>query len=139
MELCRLWIEEIYVPGVRNLDGLKGHRDERAVRLFEASFSERESEFLHQFHRFLELRLQMLLKRLPEERLFPHGDFWQNIFRHARNILQEIDPDGLELDSVLDRWSNLDVLPDVNLQVETLKSLRSPTPPSDRRSDSNSP
>jgi len=101
LELCRVWIEEIYVPGIRNLDGLKADRDEAIVRTFEASFSARELDLLYQFHRFLELRLEMYPKRRPEERAFPDGDFWQNIFRHARNLLEEIDPERLELDEVL--------------------------------------
>ena len=101
IELCRLWIEEIYLPGYRNLDGLKSDRSEIGAERFNAQFTRRELELLYQFHRFLELRLEMLRKRLPAETSFPDGDFWQNIFRHARNVLVEIDPERLELDEVL--------------------------------------
>ena len=111
IELCRLWIEDIYIPGLRNLDGLKSDRSEAAVVGFNAQFTARERELLFQFHRFLELRLEMLPKRLAAERAFPDGGFWQNIFRHARNLLDEIDPERLELDEVLrsSRRSILDV------------------------------
>jgi len=100
IELCRLWIEDIYAPGIRNLDGLKHDRSESDATEFNAAFSPREQELLFQFHRFLELRLEMFPKRRPEERRFPGGDFWQNIFRHARNVLDEIDPERLELDVI---------------------------------------
>ena len=71
------------------------------MEAFESSFSSRERDLLYQFHRFMELRLEMLPKRLQRERRFPDGDFWQNIFRHARNLLEEIDPERLELDEIL--------------------------------------
>ena len=108
VELCRLWIEEIYTPGFRNLDGLKHDRSESAAAQFNAAFAAREQELLFQFHRFLELRLEMYPKRREKERRFPDGDFWQNIFRHARNVLEEIDPNRLELDSILARADQLD-------------------------------
>ena len=104
--LCRLWIEDIYVPGIRNLDGLKSDRSPVSVEAFESSFSSRELELLYQFHRFMELRLEMLPKRVPRERSFPDGDFWQNIFRHAGNLLEEIDPDRLELDEILEQQTS---------------------------------
>ncbi len=108
LELCRLWIEDIYTPGIRNLDGLKHDRSETGASQFNAAFSAREQELLFQFHRFLELRLEMFPKRLPEECRFPDGDFWQNIFRHARNVLDEIDPERLELDVILDQDEHSD-------------------------------
>lgn len=100
--LCRLWIDEIYIPGIRYRDGLKGDRALDEVNRFLSSFSDRERYLLEQFHRFLELRLQMLPKRLPTERAFPRGAFWQSIIQHARRVLEEIDPERLEVDELLD-------------------------------------
>lgn len=101
-KLCALWIDDLYVPGLRFRDGmsLKADRTEAALRTFEAQFSNHELELFEQFHRFLELRLEMLPKRLQEERVFPRGEFWQAIISHARRILEEIDPEGLELDEI---------------------------------------
>jgi hypothetical protein len=101
IELCRVWIEDIYLPGIRNLDGLKHDRSREGTDAFDSAFSPRELELLYQFHRFLELRLEMFPKHRPEEREFPEGEFWKNIFRHARNVLDEIDPERLELDTIL--------------------------------------
>ncbi len=106
-QLCSLWINEIYIPGLRYRDGLKGDRRKEEVERFESQFSRIELALLEQFHRFLELRLEMLPKRLAEERTFPQGAFWQNIIAHARRILEEIDPEGLELDELVARGSAL--------------------------------
>jgi hypothetical protein len=105
--LCSFWIDDIYVPGIRYRDGLKGDRTADDVNAFDRSFSKHERELLEQFHRFLELRLEMLPKRLPEEQVFPHGAFWQNIMAHARRILEEIDPEGLEMDELIARSTAL--------------------------------
>ena len=101
--LCSLWIDELFVPGLRYRDGLKGDRSSSLVREFESQFSRREIALLEQFHRFLELRLEMLPKRRAEETTFPRGDFWQSIIAHAGRVLKEIDPEGLEMDEIVDR------------------------------------
>lgn len=103
--LCSLWIDELYVPGIRYRDGLKGDRYASRVAAFEAQFSAKELDLLAQFHRFLELRLEMLPKRLPDERRFPQGAFWESIMRHAARIIEEVDPEGLELDEIVERTS----------------------------------
>lgn len=105
--LCTLWIDELYVPGLRYTDGLKGDRSNDQVRDFQSQFSSSEITLLEQFHRFLELRLEMLPKRRSEETVFPRGEFWQSIMSHARRILEEIDPEGLEMDGIVDRSSEL--------------------------------
>lgn len=107
--LCSLWIDELFVPGLRYRDGesLKADRTVNTVRDFHAQFSPREIDLLEQFHRFLELRLEMFPKRRDAERAFPHGDFWQAIISHARRILEEIDPEGLEMDELVDRSQSL--------------------------------
>ena len=101
--LCTLWIDELYIPGVRLRDGLRANRTAAALRDFEAEFSPAEVALLEQFHRFLELRLEMLPKRLEAERAFPNGDFWRAISAHAGRVLEEIDPEGLELDELTER------------------------------------
>ena len=103
IDLCGLWIENIFLPGPRNLDGLKGCTSEREIASFKEAFTKTEFAALERFHVFLELRLEMLPKRRRVETRFPDGEFWQNIFRHAANVLVEIDPDGLELDDILSR------------------------------------
>ncbi len=101
--LCTLWIDELYLPGIRLRDGLRANRTAAGLRVFEAEFSPAEITLLEQFHRFLELRLEMLPKRLEAERAFPNGEFWKAISGHAGRILEEIDPEGLELDEITER------------------------------------
>ncbi|HUF10868.1 MAG TPA: hypothetical protein VMO47_16230 [Rhodothermales bacterium] len=105
--LCNLWIDELFVPGLRYRDGLKGDRSASSVRDFEAQFSTSEIALLEQFHRFLELRLEMLPKRRAEETTFPRGDFWQSIIAHAGRVLEEIDPEGLEMDAIVDKSADI--------------------------------
>lgn len=105
--LCRLWIDDIYLPGLRYRQGLKGDRNRAHVAQFQSVFSSRELALLEQFHRFLELRLEMFPKRLAEERSFPRGAFWQNIIAHARRVIEEIDPEGLEIDDLVARTADL--------------------------------
>ncbi|HEY5564714.1 MAG TPA: hypothetical protein VIL33_03925 [Rhodothermia bacterium] len=105
--LCSLWIDELFVPGLRYRDGLEGDRRASSVRDFEAQFSTSEIALLEQFHRFLELRLEMLPKRRSEETTFPRGDFWQSIIAHAGRVLEEIDPEGIETDEIVDRSAGM--------------------------------
>lgn len=90
---CRLWFDEIYVPSTRYLDGLKGDPSETAVSEFRASFTDEEMEALEWFHRFLELRVDMLPGDLAEKESFPQNDAWDHVVRHAGYALEELETD----------------------------------------------
>ncbi len=92
-ELSRLWFEEIYTPSTRYLTSLKGDFSEERAEQFRKSFSEEEFEALERFHRFFELRIDMLTERHIQQRIFPQEDMWQNILRDARRLVGKIDPD----------------------------------------------
>lgn len=98
-EWCRVWFDEIYVPSLRYLNGLKGDRSEEAAARFRACFTEEEQEALERFHRFLELRVEMLSDEDHERESFPQNDAWNSIVRHAGYVLEDIeglDPDPLQ-------------------------------------------
>lgn len=99
-ELCRLWFDRIYVPGIRYLDGLKGNRSEEAVKQFEACFTEAERKALARFHHFLELRIDMLPNTIRERHVFPLNDTWQHIVKDASYLLGELatDPETLRIE-----------------------------------------
>lgn len=97
-EWCRLWFDEIYVPSLRYLDGLKGDRSEEAAARFRACFSDEEQEALERFHRFLELRVDMLPEEAHRRESFPQNDAWDSIVRHAGYVLEDleaVEPDAL--------------------------------------------
>lgn len=94
---CRLWFNEIYLPGPRYLDGLKGDRSEEAVARFWTSFTSVEKEALERFHRFLELRIEMLPGNLVEDESFPQTDAWDHVVRHAGYALEELESDPASL------------------------------------------
>ena len=95
-ELCRLWVEDLYAPGLRGMDGLRG-RDAEAVRRFEAAFTEPERAALERFHHFLLLRLDMLPASARQRGCFPQHDGWRNLVRDASYLLETLatDPDEI--------------------------------------------
>lgn len=97
-ELCRLWMDEIYAPGIRYLDGLKGDRSPEEVRRFQDCFTDEERAALERFHHFLQLRIEMLPR--PERRAghFPQNDLWRNLVKDASHLLETLgaDPQMLE-------------------------------------------
>lgn len=94
---CRLWFNEVYVPSSRYLDGLKGDVSEEAVTQFRSSFTDAEMEALERFHRFLELRIEMLPHDLAETQAFPQTDAWDHVVRHAGYALEELEQDPSSL------------------------------------------
>ena len=90
-ELCRLWVEDLYAPGLHTLDGLKGTRDEAAVRRFEEAFSPDERAALERFHHFLVLRLEMLPAPARQQGRFPRDDRWHNLVRDAAYLLDALE------------------------------------------------
>lgn len=90
-EWCRLWFDEVYVPSRRYLRGLKGDRSEEAAAEFRAEFTDEEQEALERFHRFLELRVEMLSDENHRNESFPQSDAWDSIVRHAGYVLEDLD------------------------------------------------
>lgn len=88
--LCKRWLE-LYAPGLRYIDGLKGDRDTVASDVFRSAFTDEENAYLERFSRFVELRVEMT----PEDLLVRRElnlDRWAGIARDARNTLELIDP-----------------------------------------------
>jgi hypothetical protein len=102
-ELCRVWFDEIYVPGPRYLDGLKGDLSEERIAAFAEHFSDEEFAALERFHAFFELRMDMQPDRVIRDRSFPKSDLWMNIVRDARYVVEDLDPDS-ERRRVLIEW-----------------------------------
>jgi len=94
-ELCRLWFDRIYTPGIRYMDGLKGDSDPEARARFEEAFSDEEFAWLERFNRFLELRVDRLTLAQKSKEIFPDNDTWRGIMRDAGNLLDlmDVDPD----------------------------------------------
>lgn len=99
-QLCRLWFDEIYTPGTRYIDGLKGTRSEVEADEFWSDFTEEERMALERFHRFLELRIDMLPADAKEREIFPQNDLWISVTRDASHVLEAlaVDVDRLERD-----------------------------------------
>lgn len=104
-EWCRLWFDEIYVPSLRYLEGLKGDRSEEAAAQFRACFTDEEQEALERFHRFLELRVERLSDEAHRRELFPQTDAWDSIVRHAGYVLEDLD--AVDPDAVRDELAPL--------------------------------
>jgi hypothetical protein len=92
-ELCRLWFDHIYTPGMRYMDGLKGDPDPDAAEAFRHAFSEEETSWLERFHRFLELRIDRLSDEQKAQGVFPANDTWNGIMRDAGNLVDLMDTD----------------------------------------------
>lgn len=92
-ELCRLWFDHIYTPGLRYMDGLKGDPDADASALFMEAFSDEEASWLERFNRFLELRVDRLSDDQKAEGVFPANDTWRGIMRDAGNLVDLLDED----------------------------------------------
>ena len=100
-ELCRLWVEDLYLPGLLGMDGLKGQPDAEAVRRFEAAFTAPERAALERFHHFLLLRLDMLPASARQRCCFPQHDGWRNLVRDATYLLETLATDPEEIRSGL--------------------------------------
>lgn len=122
-EWCRLWFDEIYVPSRRYLDGLKGDWSEEATDEFRACFSEAELDALERFHRFLELRVDMLSDEAHQRESFPQNDAWDSIVRHAGYVLEDLE--AIDPDAVRDELAPL---------VQTLTRQSGESPESAKRS-----
>lgn len=92
-ELCRLWFDDVYVPGERYLHGLKGDRNAEAARRFDACFTVEELITLERFHGCLELRLDLAANRLHGRAFFPQNDSWRSLRRDAARLLDDLAPE----------------------------------------------
>ena len=99
--LARLWFDEIYVPGERYLDGLKGDRSEEDIERFQACFTYDELAALERFHGFFELRLDFVSNSARGRAFFPDNDSWRSLIQHAAYLLDELDPDPDRIRNVL--------------------------------------
>ena len=87
-KLARLWFDEIYVPGIRYLDGgLKGDYSEKEVGKFQDSFTEDEFKAVERFHHFFELRVEMIPASSRKSGVWPQSDSWSNVVKDAGNLL----------------------------------------------------
>jgi len=94
--LCRYWMDVVFEPGLRYVDGFKGDRDPKALDRFEAAFNEDEWEYLERFHRFVELRLDRLGPQDHADGQYPVDDSWHGITRDARNTAELLGDDPQE-------------------------------------------
>ena len=92
-ELCSLWFEKVFVAGMRYLDAVKGDYDEEASASFRADFTDEEWKYLERFHRFLELRVDMMPEHAKKNRTLPDNNLWQSIVRDARYLFELLEPD----------------------------------------------
>lgn len=93
-ELSRLWFNEIYAPGRCYLESLKGDFSQEKAQEFRNYFSDEEMESLERFHRFFELRIEMLPEAARQQGIFPESDAWRNVMRHAAYLAEELEPDA---------------------------------------------
>jgi hypothetical protein len=102
-QLLRYWLDTIYAPGIRYMDGFKGDRNPEEVAMFVACFTEEELEWLERFNRFLELRIDRLRPADRDANQFPIKDTWNGIVRDAGNLIALIEPDRYQSKKRLDR------------------------------------
>ncbi len=95
--LCRLWLDAVYTPALAYSDGIKGDLRDEEVAAFEADFTDEEMKALERFHRFFELRLEMLPAAARRAGRFPETDLWRNLVKDARYLLEDLDPDPEKL------------------------------------------
>lgn len=103
-ELARMWFNEIYSPGIRYIDSLKGDFSPQKALDFQENFTEEEAESLERFHRFFELRMDMLPESVKQAGIFPENDAWLNIMRHARYLAEELEPEAEKRQNRLEKY-----------------------------------
>lgn len=103
-ELARIWFNEIYSPGIHYIGSLKGDFSPQEAQEFQENFSEDELASLERFHRFFELRMDMLPESARRAEIFPENDAWRNIMRHARYLAEELEPDAEKRRNRLEKY-----------------------------------
>lgn len=94
-ELARIWFDEVYLPGERYfLGGLKGDISDESITRFREFFSDDELKSMERFHRFFELRIEMLSPSSRIKKIFPQNDSWHHVIKDANYLLQDMIPDS---------------------------------------------
>jgi len=105
-DLLEFWLDHVYSPGMRYMDGLKGDRNEAKASVFRESFSEEECDWLERFNRFLELRIDRLQPEDVTSKSFPIKDTWNGIVRDAGNLIALMEPGMYDGKKRLERVRN---------------------------------
>lgn len=94
-EMASIWFDEIYLPGEKYFQGgLKGDLSDESILRFREFFSDKELRSMARFHRFFELRLEMLPRSARLKQVFPQNDSWHHIIKDATYLVEEIVPDA---------------------------------------------
>lgn len=96
-EIALAWFDDVYVPSNRYLGGLKGDYSPEAAEQFADAFDPVELAAMERFHRFFELRMDMLPSRLLDERRIPIDERWQSLMRDAGYLLEDLGVDVVRL------------------------------------------
>ncbi len=89
-ELACAWFDDVYVPSERYMDGLKGDLSSEAAETFRDAFDPVEIAAMERFHRFFELRIDMLSPALLASRRIPIDDRWQSLMKDAGYLLEDL-------------------------------------------------
>jgi hypothetical protein len=103
-ELARVWFNEIYTPGIGYINSLKGDFSPEKAQAFQDCFTEEEMESLERFHRFFELRMDMLPESAKRQEIFPENDAWHHVMRHACYLAEELEPDAEKRRNRLEKY-----------------------------------
>lgn len=91
-ELSRIWFDEIYWPGERYLESFKGDYSEAQAAHFRKAFNDDEWKTMERFHRFFELRIDMIPENHRLAAAFPNSASWQNLVKDAKYLVEELEP-----------------------------------------------
>ena len=89
-ELACAWFDDVYVPSERYMDGLKGDLAPEAAETFKDAFDPVELAAMERFHRFFELRIDMLPDAMIASRCIPMDDRWRGLMKDAGYLLEDI-------------------------------------------------
>ena len=86
-ELCRFWLDEVYVPGDEYIDGVKGDKRDEDLKAFCEAFDRDELAHLARFNHFLLLRLKRLHRDQGSLQGLASSELWESIKRDAESTL----------------------------------------------------
>ena len=89
-ELACAWFDDVYVPSERYMDGLKGDLSSDAAETFRDAFDPVEAAAMERFHRFFELRIDMLPDPSLASRRIPIDDRWRSLMKDAGYLLEDL-------------------------------------------------
>ena len=96
-ELTRAWFDLVYLPGASYLEGLKGDFSADAAEAFRDCFDPVEMAAMERFHRFFELRVDMLPEGCLTGRCIPIDERWRSVMRDAAYLLEDLGWDADDL------------------------------------------